>query len=113
MVIPPPPTQHTHTHTQYPWSGAWTVAQCTGNTLQGHQCNVWPELRILYSITPHSGTGSHHAAQVDLKLSILLPQPSCCWVCAALNLKSEAIDRKQFSRESQWYLHFQRGTGFL
>lgn len=94
------PTIHnTQTHTHSPWSGGWTVAQGTGNTLWeplSSQCNAWRGLPIPYSITPHSETGSHDVTQVDLlthpPVSIFLQLG--LQACVALNLKSEVTDIK-------------------
>lgn len=93
-----------------------------GGLLSG-QCSEWPGLRRLYSIPSHSETGSHHVAQVSLSQtpSIFLAQSSYCWDyrhmlysrAQLFNIKYEAMDIKEFPRESQWYLHFQRLTGFL
>lgn len=85
------------------------------------QCSEWPGLRRLYSIPSHSETGSHHVAQVSLSQTppsfwLSLPTAGITGTCCRaqlFNLKYEAMDIKEFPRESQWYLHFQRPTGFL
>lgn len=91
-----------------------------GGLLSG-QCSEWPGFRSLDSIPFHSETGSHHVTQVSLSQTppsfwLSLPTAGIIGMCChaqLFNLKYEAMDIKEFPRESQWYLHFQRSTGFL